>query len=355
MTSPLRDALEIRSALTETELDIYAPLTRYPELVYTKEELETLLSHELRDQVFDAPLKTRAKLIKQATAASLGYPIPKTLKRTKPRFPGQDLEVCSQQSDNLQIWNDEISPTRRYAVVGLDAQCRVFSVRVVEGTELAPLDRTGTLTSKFQAKRLPDHSGDTLVVDTDTDPFIRELAPVDSLSAATLASMHPGDTPAQGRVLTVHALFRQLRSLVGTTLPDSPSERLRGEGLHRAVCDAVGLSDYSDPGVFPDIPCQALEVKLQTAGTIDLGLVSPSSEDPALTLSPRLRHCDTRYLVAYASRRGDDLFVDEIVLSTGVAFFEEFRLFGGLGQNKKLQLRLPRGFFQSEQAVDDVV
>jgi hypothetical protein len=36
------------------------------------------------------------------------------------------------------------------------------------------------------------------------------------------------------------------------------------------------------------------------------------------------------------------------VTTTGESFFNEFRRFGGLVQNRKLQLRLPSGFFQAE-------
>jgi hypothetical protein len=160
--------------------------------------------------------------------------------------------------------------------------------------------------------------------------------------------MHPANQPVNGKVLTIEALHRRLLKLIGQALPYSPSERQRGELLHRTVCKVLGLGSYADTGQFPDIPCQALEVKLQSAGTVDLGLVSPDSEEPALTLSPRLRHCDSRYLIAYASRQVEAFVIEEIVVSTGAGFYDEFQKFGGLGQNSKLQLRLPRGFFDAE-------
>lgn len=348
MTSPLDDAFEIRDAVAELGFDIYESLTTYPEVVYTKAELEALLNHALKGQIFDAPIRTRAKLAKQAIAKALGYPVPGTLRKTRPRFPGQDLDVYVQRSHNLQIWNDELSPTRRYAIVGLDADNRVYAVRVIEGVELAPLDRTGTLTSKYQAKRIAGRTGSALVAPLDTDSFIHELAPVSAVDPGVLATMSPASQPANGQVLTIEALYHRLLGLIGHALPYSPSERQRGEMLHRAACEALGLGSYADTGQFPDILCQALEVKLQSAGTIDLGLVSPSSEEPALTLSPRLRHCDTRYLLAYASRHADGFVIDEIVVSTGAAFYGEFQQFGGLVQNKKLQLRLPQDFFDSK-------
>jgi hypothetical protein len=345
----LHDALAIREAVAELGFDIYEPLKEHPEVVYTSAELEALLKHELVGQVFDAPIRTRAKLAKQAVAAALGYPVPATLQKTKPRFPGQDLDVYVQQSNNLQVWNEEINPTRRYAVLGLDGSSRVTAVRVIEGTELVAFDRTGTLTSKYQAKRRPDGNGSKLVSTSDTAPFIAELAPVDGLGDDVLRAMVPVAMPRHGHVLSVAALHERLLGLIGRELPYSPSERQRGEQLHRLACQTLGLGSYADTGRFPDIICQALEVKLQVASTIDLGLVTPASEEPAVTLSPRLRHCDARYLVAYATREDAALRIEHVVTSTGVDFFKEFQRFGGLVQNKKLQLRLPSGFFgQSE-------
>jgi len=116
--------------IAESGFDIYEPLTEHPEVVYATTELEALLRAELVGQVFNAPIRTRAKLAKQAVASALGYPIPPTLRDTKPRFPGQDLDVYVQQSRNLQIWNDKVSPTRRYAVVGMDQCNEVVAVRV---------------------------------------------------------------------------------------------------------------------------------------------------------------------------------------------------------------------------------
>ena len=46
-----------------------------------------------------------------------------------------------------------------------------------------------------------------------------------------------------------------------------------------------------------------------------------------------------------ATREGLALQIRHIVTSTGADFFSEFRPFGGLVQNKKLQLRLPIDFF----------
>jgi len=101
VAAALNDALAIREAVRDLGFDIYEPLTEHPEVVYTPAELEALLRHELVGEVFDAPIRTRGKLAKQAVAAALGYPVPTTLRKARPRFPGQDLDVYVQQSNNL--------------------------------------------------------------------------------------------------------------------------------------------------------------------------------------------------------------------------------------------------------------
>jgi hypothetical protein len=254
--------------------------------VYTRRELEALLHAELVGTTLPGAIRTRSKLAKAVVCEALGYPVPSSFRRVQPRFPGQDLDVYVQQHDNLQVWNEELSPTRRYVVIPVDGAGRVTAVRVAEGTELAAFDKTGTLTSKYQASRRPGSNESKLVSPVDTSSFIQELAPLASIPAEALRELLPTDPPVYGKVLTVQGLYERLLGLVGRTFDYSPSERLRGEKLHRLACEAIGLGSYADTGRFPDILCQAVEVKVQTSATIDLGLVSPDSDEPAVTLSP---------------------------------------------------------------------
>ena len=117
--------------------------------------------------------------------------------------------------------------------------------------------------------------------------------------------------------------------------------------LQSAVCQTLGLGDHRNHGQWPDIVSQALEVKLQTSPTIDLGLVFPTDESPALTLGEGIRHCDARYLVAYGEIGPIGLTtIRSVVVSTGADFLSEFDQFGGLVRNTKRQIRLPRGLFE---------
>jgi hypothetical protein len=321
-----------------------------PDLVYPTDVLEVRLGERLTGLQWDAPPRTRSKLAKSAVANAMGYPTPASFARDRPRFPGQDLDVYVQMENNLQIWNEEISPTRRYAIIRVDPANRVTAVRVLTGAELALLDRTGTLTSKFQAKRIAGRSGNALVSPTDTRTFLNVLSPVAAPDPRVLLGQAAGDRPIKGAVLTVQSLFGLLTTLVGTEFvdPGATQDRLRGIAVQRLVSAALSIGRYSDTGQFPDIQSQVLEVKLQLAPTIDLGMVAPDSTEPAIAVAPGLRHCDIRYAVFYAERDEHErtrLRLTELVVTTGEDFFREFQQFGGRVSNSKLQIPLPRNLF----------
>ena len=146
--------------------------------------------------------------------------------------------------------------------------------------------------------------------------------------------------------LPIADVFDRLNGLIGTTLrdPGRDQERNRGAALHRAVCQQLETRDVRDSGQFPDIVEQLLEIKLQTAATIDLGLVCPNQTDPLADFS-EIRQCDVRYAVFYASVAGKEVHVTNLVLTTGADFFSYFNRFEGKTRNSKLQIPLPKDFF----------
>ncbi len=149
----------------QSGLSIYDALEGQPGLIYPTIVLETRLREMLTGLRWDAPQRTRSKLAKTVVAEALGYVAPRSFTRLlgRPRFPGQDMDVYVQMSNNLQVWNQEVSPTRRYVLIRVDANNIVTTVRVLTGVEVALLDRTGTLTSKYQAKRRSTRTGALLV------------------------------------------------------------------------------------------------------------------------------------------------------------------------------------------------
>ena len=310
-------------------------------------ELETLLNAGLRGfSVVGLPLRTRSKMAKRQICEILGYPVPTSFKRTKPlaRFPCQNFDTYVQTCDNLQIWNESVSATRRYVLIREEAGA-LSRVRVVTGADLAVFDTTGTLTQKYQARFAVPKDSSELISSIDT----QRLRPALAKKFPRIIKAEPIDHPDAEKILPIAELWRRLRKLVGQTFPDAGAqqERNRGDALHRLVCAALGYETYADDGRFPDVKHQLLEVKLQTAPTIDLGLVTPDSTeqlDLRLLTSDPLRHEDVRYAVFSASTDGKIVALRGLYLTTGADFFTRFPRFGGKILNRKLQLRLPTGY-----------
>jgi len=308
--------------------------------------LEAILTSGLLGLDLNYPLRTRSKVLKSKICEILGYPVPTSFKRSKPRFPGQDFDTYVQKSNNLQIWNEHITPTRRYVIIRVNESSKVTGVRVVTGEVLAKLDTTGTLTKKYQAKSRVPVAASVLI--SQSDAYSVHDA-IEKLPNRILVLNQSGRRELRlnfGRLLPIAALQEKLLKLVGKRLSDPgiDQERNRGAALHRAVCKVLRMADSCDTGSFPDVMEQLLEVKLQTAATIDLGLVSPDDTTP-LAFLPGVRHCDVRYAVFYGTIVGREVLLDHFLLSRGAEFFSYFQRFEGRIVNTKLQIPLPSGFF----------
>ncbi len=339
-------------AIRESLLSIYDPIDVGSPLYIPSPELEALLNEGLKGFSTEGmPLRTRSKAVKTKICQVLGYPVPSSFAKTQPRFPGQNFDTYTQKSNNLQIWNEELSASRRYVLIR-EEDGVLARVRVVTGDTLAELDNTGTLTQKYQARLVPGATKVEAVSKVDTEPM-RSVA---TGSQATFVAS-PTDYPEAGKVLPVSVVFDRLRSLVGKTFGDLgwSQDRNRGAALHRLVCAALGYSNYADDGRFPDVKHQLIEVKLQTSPTIDLGLVTPDSEEPLdipKVGSVQVRHCDVRYAIFEAVTDGSTVTLTGFYLTTGADFFSRFPRFGGKVLNKKLQIPLPDRIFEAEGLLD---
>jgi hypothetical protein len=296
----------------------------------------------------DLPLRTRSKVLKQAVCKALGYPIPQSFKKTQPRFPGQSFDTYIQKSNNLQIWNEEISPSRRYVIIHLNENDSIDKIKIITGEFLATLDKTGTLTQKYQARLTLGENPLELVSQDDTNT-IKEIIGSNTEFPTTIP-LSPITPPTPEFLLPISVVFNRLKNLIGSIIPDvgRDQERNRGALLHQLVCSSLGYSEYHDAGQFPDILSQLIEVKLQMSPTIDLGLVLPSSTE-ALDI-PRIKnttvsHCDVRYAIFYAELDGTNVILTHLLLTTGESFFKRFTQFAGKVKNTKLQIPLPRNFF----------
>jgi hypothetical protein len=330
-------------------MTIYDPIAiGDPKFWIPAPELATLLNAGMKGlSLAGLKLRTRSKVIKSHTCRSLGYPVPVSFKRTRPRFPAQLLDVYAQKSNNLQIWNDQLAATRRYAIVRVASDDRVACVKVVTGDALAPLDTTGTLTQKYQARCLYGSQTVELASRSDTDLLQPFLARGRSWP---IKRSSPTSYPTAQEILPLPVVLKRLAALVGRSFADAghDQERNRAMSLHRLCCAALGYGTYHDDGQFPDIRHQLLEIKLQTASTIDLGLVCPDSSEPLdvpQIENIQIRHCDTRYAIFCAKIENGYVHITHLILATGQDFFKRFPGFGGKILNRKLQIPLPADFF----------
>ena len=342
----LKSGLKKMESIQQSGFTIYDQIeVGSPIYWLTSLELQAVLNHKLVGlSLFGLPLRTRSKTVKSEICKALYYPVPSAFKKTQPRFPGQRFDVYTQKSNNLQVWNEDLDLTRRYVLIGINNEDVVFRVKVVTGSDLAPLDTTGTLTQKYQA-RLKNLEGKyELVKDIDT-------AQVTSLCGANISNESPVDDPIKGNLLPIKVIYEKLKSLVGSKIvnPGADQERNRGAALHRVVCLTLGYSNYEDNGQFPDVRNQLLEVKFQTSPTIDLGLVSPESEAP-LDMEKvndiSIRHCDVRYALFYGETEVDQVTITNLIVTNGENFYGRFPKFEGKGLNKKIQIRLPKNYFE---------
>jgi hypothetical protein len=316
---------------------------------YTKDQIEELIALEMVGKSFHGlPLRTRSKVSKTLVCESLGYEVPDSFKKTKPRFPAQNLDTYVQKSNNLQVWNEELDPSRRYLLIRLNDDDIVISAKVVTGVDLAVLDTTGTLTQKYQARLKIGEDSTELISLSDTDHLKSYTLNINSVS---LKGVSPTSEPTPDKLMSIDVLYDILKALVGISFKDlgADQERNRGAELHKLVCEKLGYDNYADDGQFPDIKNQLLEIKLQTSPTIDLGLVCPNSE-LMLDLNPfngyKVKHKDVRYAIFFGVLKEDQIFLTHFYLTTGADFFNRFQQFQGKVLNKKLQIPLPKDFFE---------
>ncbi|GEK08324.1 restriction endonuclease [Pseudoalteromonas peptidolytica] len=336
--------------ISNSGLSIYDQIeTGDLDLWLTSEELSSILNEKLKGNSFEnLPIRTRSKVAKELVCEALGYPQPKSFKKCQPRFTGQFFDTYVQKSNNLQVWNEELDVERRYVIIRTDENDIITKVKVISGSDLAALDTTGTLTQKFQARLLPTDETYELISSQDT-PNVNTLL---NESVKNLSSSCPISKPQANLLLPISTCFEKLKSIVGKSFKDAGAdqERNRGAVLHALVCEALGYSDYRDNGQFPDVKHQLLEVKLQTSPTIDLGLVCPNSEaylDIEKVNGYQIRHCDVRYALFYGNIENGMVNITKLYLSTGADFFSRFEQFGGKVLNKKIQIPLPRNFFDN--------
>lgn len=333
--------------ISESGLTIYEIIDPSHETLYIPtQHLQSILKDAMVGLSLQGlPLRTRSKVVKQKVCECLGYPIPKSFKKTQPRFLGQNFDVYTQKSLNVQIWNEEITSDRRYVFIEVNEYDIVTNVRVITGDQLAKYDNTGTLTTKYQAT-MYHYDQSTLFADEDTDNVLDVIC----RHSPKLSQLDPNDFPSKDSLLPISELYQKLVSLEGCEFNyiSATQERNRGAVIHGAVCEALGYSIFDDDGTYPDLCNQLLEIKLQTSPTIDLGLHSPEDGCCILTCYGKSFYSeDVRYAIfdGIVNQTRKKVVIDKVYITNGMHFTHNFPLFQGKKQNAKIQLPLPSDFF----------
>lgn len=326
-------------------LSIYDPINFQNSFLYIPtNELEYILSNSLVGlSLAGLPLRTRSKIVKQKICTALGYPIPNSFKKTQPRFIGQNFDVYTQKSLNVQIWNEDIDDNRRYAFLRVNDNDTITGVRVITGYQLVKFDHTGTLTQKFQARMQAYFQNICSLKDSST---VSNWVTTDNTT--NLSKVNPNNYPNKSQLLRIKEIYSRLLPIVGQNISylDATQERNRGAELHAIICKYLGYKIYEDNGTYPDIFNQLLEVKLQTSPTIDLGLHSPKDGAAIVSIgSTTFYSKDIRYAIFNGEVLGNRVYIKNLYLVTGEDFTNYFPLFQGKVTNKKLQIPLPSNFF----------
>ncbi len=316
---------------------------RNHELYIPTEILEAILADQLIGLSLEGlPLRTRSKVVKEHICSALGYPVPLSFRKTQPRFPGQNFDVYTQKSMNVQIWNEEVDMDRRYVFLQADEDDTIISVKVITGDILVQYDRTGTLTHKYQA-RMQNYE-DSFCSRTDSPTVLNYI----SSTHSSLTAVNPNQLPTPTQLLPVDEVFNRLLPIVGRTVRyiDAVQERNRGAEIHSLACQFLGYRYYEDDGSYPDIGNQLLEVKLQTSPTIDLGLHSPEDGQAIARMNGTTFFSqDIRYAIFNGRVINNQVQICNLYVVTGEDFSSYFPLFQGKGTNSKIQLPLPYDFF----------
>ncbi len=155
------------------------------------------------------------------------------------------------------------------------------------------------------------------------------------------------DKPLLNQLFSLELLREMLvDGLIGEPL-DQMATKNRGQALERLVALLLGYK-ISDAelleGTFPDIPNQALEVKIQDSPTVDLGRFSPQFEE-FVPSCPDLTTLDVRYLIALTD--AETGIIQGVILCPGEKLGELFSYVSDI--SFKCQRSIPMSFFDAYQ------
>lgn len=158
-------------------------------------------------------------------------------------------------------------------------------------------------------------------------------------------SMNMFDEPQEGEVVSIQSLKPVLiDNLIGKTI-DPAATKNRGQMLEYSVISLLDYDIKEDSvlaGGYPDLPNQALEIKIQDSPTVDLGKYSPQFETEVYS-DLDITTESIRYLIALMNKETNE--VEGFILVPGKSLGEYFSYVAD--KNFKCQRSIPMSFFDS--------
>ncbi len=158
----------------------------------------------------------------------------------------------------------------------------------------------------------------------------------------TKTSIHAPPT-AQG-LLPLNIIRDRLKeNIIGKEIKQSPTKN-RGQFLEELTARALGYIHNDSEllaGSYPDIRNQMLEVKIQDAATVDLGMYSPEF-DEVVPNSNGFTTRTVRYFIALANSKSN--IIEGAIICPGAHLGKHFTYVGD--QNYKCQRSIPMAFFE---------
>lgn len=148
------------------------------------------------------------------------------------------------------------------------------------------------------------------------------------------------DAPVAGSIHPLEDLREIVgRSVIGAHLP-AAAVKNRGQALETLISGLLGYEPGGLVGGYPDVACEALEVKVQDAPTVDLGKYSPQFEEPVPSC-PGFTTRSIRYLIALTNPQSG--LVEGAFLGPGARLGDHFTYV--TASSFKSQRSIPMSFF----------
>lgn len=255
------------------------------------------------------------------------------------RFPNTNNALVEYVQTNQRITCKDI----RFILVQIDIQSKTIK-NIVVATPQYIEEKFGVFgvpTIKHQLI-ISDLKRREIIDSKDQYVFFDDTEKVSKLTAQGPINIKDNiaDAPKSGALLSLKQIRdKVMPALIGIQLANVDT-KTRGQLLERTVANILGYDvDENLVGGYPDIPNQALEVKVQDSPTVDLGKYSPGcpvvvNDELSLTTE------DIRYLIALTDKEG---IIEGVILCPGYKLGDMFVFVNDTSY--KCQRSIPMEFF----------